>query len=663
MKASETLLKPLLEGTNQYIIPLFQRPYSWRDKDWNILWDDLMELYNDPSRRRHFLGAVVTMPVDMQPHGVSKYLLIDGQQRLTTAFILLATIRDLAVNRDDHLDEQITDLYLTNKYQKDINRLKLLPTQGDRAAFQSIIQGKEHVADGSITACYKHFRRLLINNSIDLARLSTILVTGIEVVSIVLDTTENPYVIFESLNAKGEPLTQADLVRNYLFMRIPDEQEQEVAYDDYWLPMQKSLERSLTDYIWRYLSKDGATVRQTSVYQTFKDRLQRLTTPKQVIDVLMEIHTYAEYYRRIIDPVQEPEPALQRRFDRLIKWEVATAHPFLLALYHDYACKRISLNDFCRVIDAIESFVVRRFFCGIPTNTLNSLFVAMYPSVDVDDIIDTTHSFLLARSWPNDEQFLAAWISFNLYTRGTQRCRFILNSLEEKLTSNNEPVDLTNSEISIEHIMPQTLSPDWKFNLGSAAESTHATWLHTVGNLTLSGKNGPLGNDPFLEKLNIFISSNFALNAKLAGFASWDADAIQSRARSLGQIALTIWNRPSDVEAQILATRPTGRKPVSLTLFGQAIAVKTWREVLERVLANLAERHGPSFAPVAVQIVGTRRQYVAYTADNMHRPAPLPNTTLFYETNVSAATVTSIIEQMTLAFGHPTDSVIIETVK
>ena len=506
MKASETKLQPVLEGSKQYVIPLFQRHYSWKKQHWETLWNDLIELYEAGDGREHFLGAIVTMPVDMQPHGVSKFLLIDGQQRLTTLFTLLCALRERAdvEGNGNRLAEQINEQYLINKWADGVNSYKLLPTQSDRDIFFQVIDnnvsGNSRLAQG-----YRYFIRELQGHDeqgqpYDLQRVLDILVQQFMVVIIVLATDENPYLIFESLNAKGQPLTQADLVRNFLLMQIGDTGEQAIAYNDLWHPIELKLGDALTDFLWRYLTKDGTFVRQGSIYEAIKSKLSNLPGSRRVVDELFDMHTYAGYYKHLIDPDSEPNEGIRRRLHKLNRWEVKTSYPFLLALYHDYATGLVTAKEFCEVLDIIESYVIRRFFCRNPTSALNRFFIGLYKSIDKEDVIATVQRELLTRSWPSDEQFKDGLLRFPIYNSGTQKTRHILESLETDLTHNNEPVDVGFARITIEHIMPQTLNEAWEEELGSNAADTHDRYLHTVGNLTLTGMNEPMGNETIYSK-------------------------------------------------------------------------------------------------------------------------------------------------------------------
>ena len=655
MKASETKLQPVLEGSKQYIVPMFQRQYSWRQKQWETLWDDLCELYEAGDNREHFLGAIVTMPVDMQPAGVSKYLLIDGQQRLTTLFVLLSALRDHAARNGELLADRITEQYLINKWAEPGNRYKLLPTQADREGFHAVLS--KQTADGPMRKAYRFFGRKLRgrdenNAPFDLTRMHDLIVRQFIVVMIVLAKDENPYLIFESLNAKGQPLTQADLVRNYLFMRISDPEEQRIAYQELWRPMEKTLENELPNFMWRYLTKDGTFVRQGSIYEAIKERLSTLASSEEVIDVLSDMHTYAEYFARLIGKAKEPNLEVRRRLDRLNRWEINTALPFLLALYRDFAREDVSVLELCDVLDAIESFLVRRTFCDIPSNILNRMFIGLYRNLDGTDIVGSLHAHLAARRWPTDDEFREGWRQYGIYQSRT-RCRHVLESLEQRLTKNNEPVDVTYSQISIEHIMPQALTADWETELGVMAPETHSRYLHTIGNLTLTGSNSPMGNKTFSEKRKTLKASNFALNDYFAGPERWNEDAIIARADTLLETALGIWRRPPISEAIAKLQDPTGSKPTHFVLFGDTYQATSWREVYLRTLSLLVELHGVNeFMSRAGTVSGTTRQYLAFSKQDMTHANELEGTGIWVETNLGSRSILSLIAKMLEACGH-----------
>jgi uncharacterized protein with ParB-like and HNH nuclease domain len=665
MKAHETILQPVLEGTKQYIVPLFQRTYSWKSDNWKTLWDDLLSLYTSESERKHFLGALVSMPVDMTPAGVNKFLLIDGQQRITTLFLILAAIRDIAIDRDEgNLSDQINELYLLNKWAEGTNTLKLFPSQSDREQFSKIIYRKDNL-DGNNNAvkAFRYFKSRLeakdpAGKQINLKRMHTTLLQEIMVVNIVLDKEENPYLIFESLNAKGEPLTQADLVRNYILMRITNSEEQEVAYRDFWMPMQDALGSELTAFIWRYLIKDGNTVKAIRLDEIYDEVKQKLMKSKssQVVDLLVDMHTFAGYYLALINPENEQNKEIRKRLKRLNRWDVKTTYPFLLNLYRDYKERKVSFQDFCSVLDVLESYVIRRSFCRIPTNALNKTFLGLYKSFDTTKPIKSVSDELIQREWPGDSAFLDAWLYFPMYLSGTAKCRHILESIESVMTLNKEPVDLTNAQISIEHIMPQTLNEEWEQLLGEKAADVYDTYLHTIGNLTLTGSNSDLGNESLLEKRKIYSQSNFALNKDLADAIVWNELVIKQRAQKLGQLALKIWQHPGEIakataNGSIQSQDPTGKKPTGFSLFGTEYEADSWRDVLLIVLGELAARHGSEFDEKAIQVRTSRRMHIARQPDGMNKPMHIPGSDLWVEVNQSSRSVLWVIDQTLIILG------------
>lgn len=664
MKAHETILQPILEGTKQYVVPLFQRTYSWKHNNWRTLWEDLLALYSADNNRKHFLGAIVSMPVDMTPSGVNKYLLIDGQQRITTLFLILAAIRDIASISNKKLSDQINELYLINKWAEGTNILKLFPSQTDRELFSAIIHKKNNLDENNyLGKAFRYFKNKmegkdLFGQQINLTRMHAILVQEIMVVDIVLDRDENPYLIFESLNAKGEPLTQADLVRNYILMRITSSDEQEVAYRDFWLPMQNSLGNELTAFIWRYLIKDGNSVKAIRLDEIYDEVKQRLTnaTSTNVVDFLMDMHTYSDYYQCLIYPDNEKEKEIRKRIKRINRWDVKTTYPFLLNIYHDYKNNLFSSQDFCQILEIIESFVVRRSFCRVPTNALNKVFLGLYKSIDSSQYVSSLTSELLKRDWPGDLTFREAWVYFPIYLSGTAKTRHILESLEEGLILNNEPVDLSNSQITIEHIMPQNLNEEWEQLLGEHASDVHDTFLHTIGNLTLTGNNSDMGNKSMLEKKKVFAQSNFAISKDVANNIIWNELLIKLRAKMLFEIALKIWPHPlGNIEKINGETNqnndPTGKKPTGYYLFDTEYKVESWREMLINVLSELAERHGDDFTRNAPLVKASKRSHIAYQPDNMNTPMKIPGTDLWVEANQSSRSVLWLIDRALTALG------------
>jgi Protein of unknown function (DUF1524)/Protein of unknown function DUF262 len=509
-----------------------------------------MERYNraeeDSPDVSHFTGAIVTAPARSTPVGVNKYLVIDGQQRLTTVAVLLCAIRS-RLPSESKRHRQITRLLLNEDYEG-TDVYKLLPTQPDRQAWFSLLEDPSHAADTRFRRSFRFFSEKFSEldeseQPIDLQRLFEIVQQRLNVVFIHLGDADDPYLIFESLNAKGARLTQADLVRNYLLLRLHTGVQEQV-YNQQWLPMQERLGDALPEFVRQYLMQRGEEVPKGEVYSVLKRRMQSVADvgmPKEVA----ELSSASSHYQRIIAPEHEQDARVRRGLQRLLRWEVATSHPLLLRLYSGHAAGAVSTSDLAECVEMIESYAVRRYICGVATNQLKRIFLSIVDVVQPGHTVSNLRASLmkgtLGRRWPKDDEFKDSWVRFRLYSRPVDRCKFILESLEEA-HEHREPVDP--SSATIEHVMPQTLSDEWREALGDEAEQTHELWLHSIGNLTLSAYNSELSNSDFNRKKELLGESHFELNKGVVSHSHWNASVIEERAGELWTLAQKIWPRP-----------------------------------------------------------------------------------------------------------------------
>lgn len=633
MQAKETKLQDIIEGTKQYVIPLFQRTYSWTNKEWDILWKDLLELCESENPRTHFIGSIVNMPTVSVPEGVAKFLLIDGQQRLTTIFILLALLRNKAreTQRQDFADE-INNTLLVNPYKKGDDFFKLMPTQVDRQIYKNFINGMANENESQLTRAYSYFEKKLRQVTYEHDKLKKIITSYFSVVSIVLDTEDNPYLVFESLNAKGRPLTQADLIRNYFFMRIHTDNQDEV-YNNYWQPMQTALNDSLTEYIRHYLMRDGSIIKQNDVYYALKEKV----SPSNAIDYLKELQKYSVYYQRLIYPELEPVKDLQKYFRRLNRIEVTTAYPLLLNFYGNYEANKISLADFVEVLKTLENYLIRRFVCNIPSNQLNKIFPAVYPLLSTKyqgNFTDGVKAILQSRGYPKDNEFYTRFKETKFYGAGDRqlKTKLILETIEESF-AHKEPVPFDN--LTIEHIMPQTLSEWWQNHLGDSWDEIHELFLHTIGNLTLTAYNTEMSNDGFMAKKKTYEDSHLELNKYFLPISNWTRTEIEERAESLAKHALNIWSYfGQDNSASSDLKEVTGTSPTSLKILGQQFEVNTWRDVLEQTLNTIADLEPDMFDVIAHNFP----RYLGKDKNKFRAVRQLQNN-YFIEVNLSAQSV------------------------
>lgn len=639
MQAKETKLQDIIEGTKQYVIPLFQRTYSWTTKEWEILWKDLIELCEAENPRTHFIGSIVNMPTVSVPEGVAKFLLIDGQQRLTTIFILLTLLRNKAreLQKQDFAEE-INNTLLVNPYKKDNDFFKLMPTQVDRDIYKNFINGKSNETENQLTRAYNFFEKKLRQVPLEHEKLKKIITSYFSVVSIVLDTDDNPYLVFESLNAKGRPLTQADLIRNYFFMRIHIDNQDEV-YSNYWHPMQTALNDSLTEYIRHYLMRDGSIIKQNDVYYALKERVSQTNA----IDYLEELQKYSVYYQRLIYPELEPEEELQKYFRRLNRIEVTTAYPLLLNFYGNYTARKISKADFITILRTLENYLIRRFVCNIPTNQLNKIFPAVFPlllSKHQDNLAEGVKAILQNRGYPKDNEFYTRFKETKFYGAGDRqvKTKLILETIEE-VFAHKEAVPFDN--LTIEHVMPQTLSEWWQNHIGEAWEETHELFLHTIGNLTLTAYNTEMSNDDFITKKKIYNESHLELNKYFSSISSWTRTEIEKRAEALAKQALEIWNyfgQENSTSSDLKEV--TGTSPTGLKILGQQFQVQTWRDVLEQTLNTVADLEPDKFEIIAQNFP----RYLGKDKNKFRAVRQLQNG-FFIEVNLSAQSIQKFCSQ------------------
>jgi uncharacterized protein with ParB-like and HNH nuclease domain len=649
MQAHENRLRQLLDSTQQYIVPLFQRFYVWERNYWDTLWDDLVDLIEDDDpQRNHFLGSVVVIPATDSAPGLPRFILIDGQQRIATLLVMLAVLRDGARQADDiELAAEIEQRFLVNQFKHGDDAYKLLLSQSDRIAFQHLIQAKTPRPEHRLCQCYDFYaKKLNAPHAPDRRALLSATVDRLALVTITLAPTDNPYLVFESLNFKGHKLTEADLIRNYLFMRIPTDQ-QETLYQQYWSPMQDALDDDLTEYVRHFLMRSGAFVKQSEVYVTLKSRLAQ-SDPRAALE---ELATFARYYAKLLAPEHEPSKTLSAALERINRLDVTTVYPFLLNVYDDYARHRLTEAGFLNVLRVLENYLIRRFVCGAPTSELNKIFPYLHRQAqqqDADDFVSSLERLLQNKNYPSDAQFRARLPTVKLYGKGglEKKSKFLLETLERSY-HHQEPVDFAG--LTIEHVMPQTLSDEWQAHLGADWRTIQDLYLHTLGNLTLTGYNSPLSNKSFAEKRGVFARSHLELNRYFQNVDQWRPDDLQRRAEVLTERALQCWPYFGIVpEVVAEGDDVTGTKPESVTVLGMTHPVKNWREVLSKTLETLATAEPAKFA----QVLEKYPHYIAASPQGFRGPKPF-GADYFIETNLSAGSIVRFCQRAVATMGLP----------
>ncbi|WP_373481298.1 DUF262 domain-containing protein [Geminocystis sp.] len=661
MQASETKLQEIIEGTKQYVIPLFQRSYSWEKSHWELLWEDIIELYYSDNLYPHFMGSIVTMQTESLPEGVTKFLLIDGQQRLTTIFILLAVLRDKATSLDSlQLAAEINDRFLVNAYSKESDYFKLNPTQVDRKSFYNIVKRESNIDKNinNINDCYLFFeKKIKQRKDLEIQKIKNIICNSLIVVRILLGKDDNPYLVFESLNAKGKPLTQADLIRNYFFMQINGD-EQDLIYRQYWLPMQRLLGENLTDFIRHYLTKNGVIINQNEIYFYLKNKVNRA----QTLSYLKDLFRFSKYYAIILNPNLEENLLIRKYLYRLKRLDIKTVYPFILNCYHGWKTNFINEEELINIFKIIENYLLRRFICNVQTRGLNRIFATLYSQIR-KEINLSSRTFLQQlklslqnQNYPQDDDFKTRLMEVKLYGGNrSEKAKLILESLEESF-EHKEKVSFDN--LTIEHIMPQTLSDWWKNYLGEDSDITYNLLIHSLGNLTLTAYNSELSNDTFINKQKALKESHLELNKYFTTVNYWQREDIEKRARLLVEKCLKIWSYFGDKSQPVLIkSNVTGTIPKILRIFGEEYSVKSWRDVLETTLNILADSEPEKFKEIMEQFP----RFLAWDEKDLRCNRQLKNGA-FVEVQLSSKDIYSFCQKAMETADLSSEDWIVETI-
>jgi len=548
MKATEAKLLSFLQKSPQFVIPIYQRTYSWTDKQCQQLWDDILRAGASDTIAVHFIGSIVYVEQGLsQVTHQAPLLVIDGQQRLTTVALLIeALARALgdAEPVDGFSAAKLRHYYLSNPLESGDRYFKLLLSQTDNASLKAVIKNTEQPKEPSlrVTQNFALFTELLKAQKGDFAPVCRGL-AKLVVVDIALSRDQdNPQLIFESMNSTGKELSQADLIRNFILMGL-EPTLQTRLYEEYWRPMeqdfgQEAYGTQFDSFTRHYLTvRTGDIPREREVYEAFKDYSRTKPVQDGGIEALVkEIRAFARYFCALALG-REQDAELAAAFHDLRELKVDVAYPFLLELYHDYANGALKPADFAAAVRLVEAYVFRRAICAIPTNSMNKTFGTFGKALEKDRYLESIQAHFLAlpsyRRFPGDDEFRRDLHTRDLY--GVRaRSTYCLYRLENQGRKERVP----KNEYTIEHILPQNpeLPAAWRQALGDDWQRVQQQWLHTLGNLTLTGYNAEYSDRAFADKRDMkggFAESPLKLNAGLGQLDAWNEAAIQARAGRL----------------------------------------------------------------------------------------------------------------------------------
>ena len=609
MKGDAQPLIKFFDGSDKrFIIPLYQRNYDWKEDNCEQLFQDLLKMHHS-DRKSHFFGSIVS---SIQS-GTEDRFIIDGQQRITTvSLLLIAMVNAFKVGdiqaTDGKLVDKIFKRYLVDEYQEDERKVKLKPIKKDMDAFDALLyKPKEQYLKGSnVTRNYEFFYDKIVKSGLTMDELFET-IKKLEVINIKLDEDDDPQLIFESLNSTGLDLSEADKIRNYLLMSLAPA-EQDDLYTRYWNPIEESTKYDPSSFVRDYLTmKQGKIGRIDKIYFIFKEYAENERIGRA--ELLEEMHHYAKIYSQI-DNANMGTEKINRKLNQVRTLDSTVAYPFYMAFF-DYAEKNgLSDEEKYRVLDIVEAYWARRIICNLPSNALNKVFATLHRDVlnNMNKAVEGTNPtytevliYLLLKKgrssvFPKDDEVKEDFATRQVYKMPANLRMFILERMENRDSKECHDVvkQLTEKTISIEHIMPQTLSDKWKDALGEEWERIHQQYLHTMANLTLTGYNSQYSNLAFLEKRDMekgFNDSAFRLNNYVKSCDQWTEVEMKQRQHDLLEVFMRLWPMPSttfepakrEIESASIEDDDyefTGKKIQGYFYHNVHYSVNTWKEML-----------------------------------------------------------------------------------
>lgn len=672
MKASEEMLFRLLEGGDKrFVVPVYQRPYSWKKANCELLIKDLSELAKRDNNATHFFGSIVYVVNNIG--SFNEYVIIDGQQRITTISLLLLAIRNYITNNSLSIGvsaTEITNRYLTDAYSDSAKKLKLKLVQGDDDAYDRLIESAQPIANNNVTVNYNFFYDTL-------SSLSDIEIKGLYeaikkliIVNISLNphNGDDPQLIFESLNSTGLDLEEADKIRNYVLMKMTSAQQERI-YKNYWEKLESKVSKEdINKFIRHYLAvKTRELANENKLYFAFKGYREK-NSIMQIEDILKDILTYAEFYNQIKNAKISSRVQYISKIARINRLEVNTVTPLLFDLFYAKSQTLLTEDEMSECVSSIESYIARRIICGLPTSALNKIFVSMgaeiqrYIEKHGATYLDALKYSILTKTgksrFPTDHDFQEKFVTYELYNAKPNTRKYFFERLENYNNRERIAVEeqIDNGELTIEHIMPQTLTDEWKESLGDKWELTHSKYKDTVGNLTLTAYNSDYSNLMFIKKKTLpdkgFDYSKLSLNTYIKTCNTWTETEILNRAGLLLSWAEKIWQtpitsfKPNIVEEWATLDDDidfTNKNVVKINLLGDEIACDSITDAYEKVNAALYLLDPVLFASID-------NNYHSEISDRLRSPYEL-SSTMYIETNLSSQHKIDILRELFDNFG------------
>lgn len=680
MKGSEDRITWFLDGMNKrFAIPVYQRKYDWKYENCRQLYDDLVKIAKN-DRQSHFFGSIVSEVVPIG--GKIVYHVIDGQQRLTTITLMLLAIKNLIANEkvnveENRLDEQIAQRFLIAPYAEENDRIKLIPVKSDRDALYRLFGAEEdYDRSSNLTINYQFFYDTIMREEVPVIDLYHA-IDKLEIISITLDKEDNAQLIFESLNSTGLALNEGDKIRNYVLMSLPAK-DQSHYFDTYWAKIEKCTENHVSAFIRDYLSiKQQITPNINNVYKAFKSYAETVSLP---IDTLLsDLLRYARFYEKLITCKSEfGNQKLDDCLYRFKRLDITVTRPFFLEILRLHQDEKITTDDLLQIFLITENYLFRRNICEVPTNALNKIFLNLNREIlkfdnTPDHYVDKFIYALLSKKesgrYPDDDEFQSALSAKQVYKMTGKYKSYLFERFENYGTVETKDVftHLDNNTYSIEHIMPQHLTPAWNETLGVNAEEIHSEWLHRLANLTLTGYNPNLGNSSFEEKRDAkefgYKHSGIRMNQRIAAKETWGLAELEERNEEMIKYAVTIWKYP---ETNFVPAKKefdsctlddddydlTGRDIIKYAYKNTEQNVSSWADMFEHILKYLHQKDKSVLTALAYSDKNASELSSCVRANESKlRSALKIDENIYVEKNTSTARKISILRKIFALYG------------
>lgn len=682
MKGSETKLVAYMQGSDKrFVIPVYQRNYDWKTENCKQLYNDLVKVVRK-GRKSHFFGSIVSVHNEDE---FNEFLVIDGQQRLTTISLLLLAMYNLMKQgvltpSKGNLAEKIYKTYLIDEWQEDDTRIKLKPVKNDREAFGRLFgEESEYIPESNLTINYNYFYTRIQKEEVTLDELYDA-ITKLEIINIILNQDDNPQLIFESLNSTGVALSEGDKIRNFILMGQPPKQQNDF-YERYWNKIELCTNYNVSGFIRDYLSiKQQLIPSMNRVYFTFKAFVEDHALETEPL--LQELLNYARWYEILLKG-RTADKALNACIYRLNRLETTITRPFFLEVLRLHAEGKLPLAQVKEIFHITENYLFRRTICDLPTNALNKIFLMLHREIlrydgTEDGYLEKFKYALCSKTdrgrFPDDTEFLEAFAIRPVYQMNSKNKIYLLERFENFGTVEVQDVyrQFDDGVYSIEHIMPQHLTPAWIKELGEDYEQIHEQWLHRLANLTLTGYNSRYSNSTFAEKRDMengFISSHLYLNNWIGQQQHWGLAELEARNQMLMQRAAAIWPmpetnyKPAEKQMDSYSLEDdvdlSGREILRFSYKNTEQPVTSWIDMMEQVLKILHAEDRSVLSKLA-HTSDPENELDAYVSS---RPEDLRNALkidddIFVERNTSTATKLSLLRKFFKAYGTDAEDLV-----